>query len=107
MLTLEPIIVEAALKDAQKSLKIVSSLIETIQDLKSSNPELQFYVMSNIAQVTKTLWPICSQVETKHLPRSTLKLYKNWLFPGQISRKSLLPVTKACGSLTFASGAGY
>lgn len=51
MLDLEPADIEASLNDAQRSLKVVHTMLETIRDLKTSNPELQFYVMSNIGQV--------------------------------------------------------
>lgn len=44
-------ILEDSLEEAQKSLKVVHPLVETIHDLKASNPELKFYVMSNISKV--------------------------------------------------------
>lgn len=51
-------IVETALEQAQLSLKPNVQLVETILDLKASNPGLKFYVMSNISRVSQA-GPTC------------------------------------------------
>ncbi|KAI1879131.1 hypothetical protein JX265_003308 [Neoarthrinium moseri] len=50
LLGLDASTAEAALEQAQLSLTPNTSLIETIHDLRASNPSLKFYVMSNISR---------------------------------------------------------
>ncbi|KAL8786838.1 MAG: hypothetical protein Q9195_008031 [Heterodermia aff. obscurata] len=46
----DPALVESAMDQAQLSLKPVVTLVQTIQDIKESRPDLKFYVMSNISK---------------------------------------------------------
>ncbi|KAF9872945.1 hypothetical protein CkaCkLH20_09455 [Colletotrichum karsti] len=50
MLGVDSAAVEASLEEAQKSLKVVPELLATIHDLKTSNKNLKFYVMSNVSK---------------------------------------------------------
>ena len=45
-------VVENALNESQLSLKVNTQLVETIQDLKRSAPDLKLYIMSNISRVS-------------------------------------------------------
>lgn len=55
MLGLCPEIVERSLDEAQKSLKVNFELVETILQLRATNPDLKFYVLSNISKVWHTV----------------------------------------------------
>lgn len=44
--------IENALEEAQLSLAVNAPLVQTIHDLKAINPDLEFYVMSNISRVS-------------------------------------------------------
>ncbi|KAJ8127653.1 hypothetical protein O1611_g5984 [Lasiodiplodia mahajangana] len=50
LLAVEPDVVETALEQAQLSLSVNVSLVQTIYDLRESNSDLKFYVMSNISK---------------------------------------------------------
>ncbi|KAI8953307.1 HAD-like protein [Xylaria longipes] len=61
--------VESSLEQAQLSLTLNSSLIQTIHDLRKSRPDLKYYVMTNISkehfEIVKNLdvpWPIFTSV---------------------------------------------
>ncbi|KAI0458929.1 HAD-like protein [Xylaria acuta] len=65
LLGVDPTAVESSLEQAQLSLTVNSSLIQTIHDLRKSSPSLKLYVMSNISrehfEIVKNLdvpWPI-------------------------------------------------
>ncbi|KAI3318548.1 HAD-like protein [Xylariaceae sp. AK1471] len=50
LLGVYPAIVETSLEQAQMSLTVNFPLVQTIHDLRASNPDLKFYVMSNISR---------------------------------------------------------
>ncbi|KAI2620754.1 HAD-like protein [Hypomontagnella submonticulosa] len=50
ILNVEPSMIENALEEAQLSLAVNAPLVQTIHDLKAINPDLEFYVMSNISR---------------------------------------------------------
>ncbi|KAI1125243.1 HAD-like protein [Nemania abortiva] len=50
LLGAHPNTIETALEQAQLSLSVNVSLVRTIYDLRESNPDLKFYVMSNISR---------------------------------------------------------
>ena len=52
MLGVDPSVVESAMEQAQLSLKPNIPLIQTIRDIKASDPNLRLYVMSNISRVS-------------------------------------------------------
>lgn len=52
MLNLDPSSVETAMEQAQLSLKPVTTLVRTIQDIKAAQPHVKFYIMSNICPVS-------------------------------------------------------
>lgn len=46
----DPSVVETALDQAQLSLRPKTPLVQTIRDIKASNPDIKLYVMSNISR---------------------------------------------------------
>lgn len=52
MLGVDSSVVETAMEQAQLSLRPNASLIQTIRDIKASDPDLKLYVMSNISKVS-------------------------------------------------------
>lgn len=44
-------VIKEALDQAQKSLTVNPAMVKVAQDLKSANPEIQIYIMSNISKV--------------------------------------------------------
>lgn len=52
MLGEHPSSVETAMEQAQLSLKPVTTLVRTIQDIKAAQPHVKFYIMSNISRVS-------------------------------------------------------
>ncbi|KAI1394185.1 HAD-like protein [Hypoxylon trugodes] len=50
IINVEPSVIESALDEAQKSLTINAPLVQTIHDIKSQNPDIKLYVMSNISK---------------------------------------------------------
>lgn len=51
MLGVDPSVVESSLDEAQLSLLVNNALVQTIHELKASNPNLKLYIMSNISRV--------------------------------------------------------
>ncbi|KAI0438652.1 HAD-like protein [Xylaria telfairii] len=71
LLGVDPATIESSLEQAQLSLTVNCSLVQTIHDLEQSNLGLKFYVMSNISrehfQIVKSLeipWSIFNMVFT-------------------------------------------
>ncbi|KAJ2992726.1 hypothetical protein NUW58_g2068 [Xylaria curta] len=69
LLGVDSAIVESSLEQAQSSLTVNVSLVKTIHDLRHSNPDLKFYILSNISkehfEIVKSLdipWPIFTLV---------------------------------------------
>lgn len=50
MLGADPSVVEIALSQAQLSLRPNVPRVHTIRSIKASNPDLKFYIMSNISR---------------------------------------------------------
>ena len=53
MLDVDPSVVETAMDQAQLSLRPKTPLLQTILDIKASNPALKFYVMSNVSRASR------------------------------------------------------
>lgn len=51
ILGVDPSVVETAMDQAQLSLRPNITLVQTIRDIKASDPDLRLYVMSNISKV--------------------------------------------------------
>lgn len=51
-LGVDPFVVETAMDQAQLSLRPNITLVQTIRDIKASDPDLRLYVMSNISKVS-------------------------------------------------------
>lgn len=92
-------VVKESLEQAQKSFTVNEQLVQIVQELKGSNPDLQIYVMSNISRVRRK-----SELEhTTDRNRGIFKSCRIWICLGHCSARFWRPDILACESLICAS----